>query len=516
LNNTLGFTSSANINANTYDVTTSSLLGPQFTGFGQEVRPLPNITVPSSLQFPLAQPLDEGERIEQSVDSKLHAPTEYVWNLTYERQLPAGMVFSASYIGRMGRSLLARRDVAAFNNIKDPQSGVDWYTAATMLEKQRQQGVDISQIQSIPFFDNLFPANFAQTLNEGFAVFDCNVPPVCFDPSWTNTQAFYGFQAIGFFEGNDWTDVQAIVDRVLSPVGTTVFSTGAGPTRFMQPQYGTLSSWSTIGNSNYHALAISLRQRLSSLTLDFNYTFSHSLDDASGLQTEGGFGNQQGNGAFIVNPIRQRENYGNSDFDIRHSINASAIWQLPFGKGRALMGSAGRGVDAILGGWQLSGIFRWNTGLPAGSPFDDGRWATNWDFQSNVTPTRPVHTCPSRPKDASPKLFGCGDIDQIYQSFRNAYPGENGPRNYLRFPGYVDVDLGLGKTWSMPWNEQHKLQVRWDVFNVTNTQRLTGIADFGVALDPALTGATAPGDWSNFTQIQGQARVMQIGARYSF
>jgi hypothetical protein len=286
----------------------------------------------------------------------------------------------------------------------------------------------------------------------------------------------------------------------------------------MQPQYGALSTWSTVGNSNYNALTLSYRQRLSTLTMDFNYTWAHSLDDASGLQTETGFGNQQTNGAFIPNALRQRENYASSDFDIRHSINADIVWALPVGKGQAFMSNAGRAADAILGGWQLSGIFRWNTGLPTGvSPFDEAQWATNWDVQSNATPTGTVKVCPSKPTAASsaPKLFGSCGVDQVYQSFRNAYPGESGPRNLFRFPGYVDLDLGLAKTWKLPM-EGHALQLRWDVFNVTNTQRLTGIADFAVAQDPGLTQSAAPPDWSNFTQVQGQARVMQIGARYSF
>src|SRR2546429_1910156 len=56
---------------------------------------------------------------------------------------------------------------------------------------------------------------------------------------------------------------------------------------------GALSTWSTIGNSNYHALTASLRTRLNNLTFDFNYTWSHSLDDASGLQSEMGYGDRK-------------------------------------------------------------------------------------------------------------------------------------------------------------------------------------------------------------------------------
>ena len=152
------------------------------------------------------------------MDSKLHAPTEYVWNFTFERQLPAGMVFSASYIGRMGRSLLARRDVMAFNNVRDPQSGVTWYEAGTALEKQRQKGIDTSQIATIPFFENLFPAGLGTMLNNDFGL-DPLVPwlPMrALIPPGSNTQVFYAMQSrtpsnpCAFFAGNDWTDTQAL------------------------------------------------------------------------------------------------------------------------------------------------------------------------------------------------------------------------------------------------------------------------------------------------------------------
>jgi hypothetical protein len=552
LNNTLGFTSSFNINANTYD-TVGSNLAPVFTGFNQDVRSLPNVVVPGSLKFPLSQPLDEGERIETGVDSKLHAPTEYVWNLTYEREMRAGTTLSVSYVGRMARSLLARRDAVAFSDTRDPKSGMDWYTAATILEKQRQKDVDTSQIASVPYFDNLFPANLVGIMNSDPGVqSDCGSDAVnlCFDPTWTPTQMFYGMQSRGgngnptnpfaFFSGNDWTDTQAYIDRVLSgkfncagaaqqpPVPCPLPYIPRGTTRFMQQQYGALSAWSTIGNSNYHAMTVSVRQRLSTLTLDFNYSFSHSLDDSSGLQSDFAYGSQNNSGPFIENPIRQRDNYASSDFDIRHLINAFAVWQMPFGKGRALINTSNRALDAIVGGWQLSGIYRWNTGLPSGSPFDDGRWATNWNDQANVTPLAPFHTCPSRigtPDPAgtgAPKLFGGSgcDIKAIYQSFRNAYPGETGPRNYIRLPGYSNVDMGLAKSFKMPWSENHQLQLRWDVFNVANRQSFglidTSRTGIGVGRDPALRNLNPPRAWSNFTQIQGQPRVFQVGARYSF
>jgi hypothetical protein len=527
LNNTLGFTSNFTTPANTYDTVAGgpTPLAPLFTGFNQDVRSLPNVSVPGSLVFPLSQPIDEGERIEQSVDSQLHAPTEYVLNLTVEREFRGGTSLAVSYINRMARSLLARRDVTAFNDVRDPVSGMDWYTAGTMLEKQRQKNVDTSQIASIPFFDHLFPANLVDLMNNDPSI------QAGFPSNWTPTQVFYGLQTRGggalpsnpfaFFNGNDWTDAEAQVDIALFDAGL--------PTRFMQPQYGALSAWSTIGNSNYNAMTVTLRQRLTNLTLDFNYTYSHSLDDASGLQGETGFGNANGNGGFIVNPIRQRDNYGNSDFDIRHLINVSGVWQMPFGTGKKFLNTGNRALNAVIGGWQMSGIYRWNTGLPVASPFDAAQWATNWNVQANATPTVPIHTCPSRIGTPAPdgtgvpKLFGGSgcNITAIYQSFRNAYPGETGPRNYIRMPGYMNVDLGLSKVFNMPWSEKHQLQVRWEVFNVGNQQHF-GLVDgsrsgFGIARDPGLLGRNPPTNWSNFVSpTQGTPRVFQVGARYSF
>jgi len=89
--------------------------------------------------------------------------------------------------------------------------------------------------------------------------------------------------------------------------------------------------------------------------MDFNYTYSHSFDDSSGLQSDLGFGSQNNSGPFIENPIRQRSNYASSDFDIRHLINVSTVWQMPFGKGRAMLNTDSRALQALVGGWQLSG-----------------------------------------------------------------------------------------------------------------------------------------------------------------
>lgn len=493
LNNRLGFLSNTTISAGTFNTNTRP--GPLFTGFDQAVRGLQGITVPTNLSFPLQQPQDNARRIEQSLDENLVAPIHYSWNATFERKLPKGLAIQTSYIGRAGRNMLVTRDVMALSNLVDPNSGMDWYTAAGMLEDLRRAGTPISAVPAIPYFENLFGGipNFARgLLGSSRAGLASNA-----------TQAVYGDAFI--FNGNDWTQTQADIDDTAAARGFANF--------FYNSQYGALSTFSSVGKLNYHAGTFSLRQRLGEkLLLDFNYTLSHALDDASGLQTSGAFGT-----AFVLNPIRQQDNYANSDFDVRHLVNVNGVWQLPIGRGQWLLGGANKVVNGILGGWQLSGIFRWNSGLPIFSPYDDARWATNWNAQSSAVRTQPIETCPTRGGDVAPSLFGCDRVG-AYRSWRNAKPGETGDRNVLRLPGYVNLDLGLGKTFTMPWSEGHKLQIRWETFNVTNTQRLgtidSGRTGFGIVLDPQT--ATPPTNWSNFTAIQGAPRVMQFGFRYDF
>ena len=155
---TIGFTASSAISANTYNLTDN--LAPRFTGFGQSIRTLPGISAPAQ-RFStdvtaacLAGLEDCEQRIESSLDANLVSPINYSWNVSYGRQLPKGMYFEASYVGRAARNLLATRDINALNNLVDARSGVDWYTAAGLLVDARNANVPISSIASIPYFDN--------------------------------------------------------------------------------------------------------------------------------------------------------------------------------------------------------------------------------------------------------------------------------------------------------------------------------------------------------------------------
>lgn len=494
LNSTLGFSSAQTISANTFNV--SDRPGPLFTSFSQDVRSLPLINVPSSLVFPLVNPADEAQRIESSLDDTIRTPINYSWNFSWGRKLPAGMFVEASYIGRQARNLLATRDVMALNNLVDPRSGLDWYTAAGQVHDLRAANTALARVPNIAYFDNLFPG-LGPNLADAFG-----------EPTFedlTPTQAVFFLVARDGFDILDWTFVQLLLDDFSS----------IGPNVFFHPQYAALATFSTVANSDYHAGTLSIRQRRGdSLYLDFNYTMSKSIDDASGLQTSNAYGT-----AFILNPLRPKDNRAVSDFDVRHIVNANGLWQLPIGRGKRFMHDLHPVAEAVIGGWQLSGIFRWNSGFPIpASPFDAAQWATNWNVQSFGTRTVPIQSSPTRGGERPPNLFS--DPTAAFRSFRNARPGETGDRNVLRAPGFVTLDMGLGKSFTMPWNENHRLQFRWEVFNVTNTQRLTITADgvtretFGLSIDPDL--GTPPPVWGNLNAIQGTPRVMQFGLRYTF
>ena len=481
-NNLLGFSSSQQIPANTYNLTTR--IAPLFTGFNQTIRNLPNVVLPvGNLTFPRQAPNQTfAAPIEAGLDENLVAPINYSWSLTFERTLPRGLILSVSYLGRKARNLLLPRDAAATANFVDSRSGTDWNTAATQLEILRQRGTPISQIQQLPYFANLFPANLSTLLG-------------C-DGSYNQTQAVYSMVA-GSCGATDWTTVQLSLSLLSSRF--------PGQHIFYQPQYGTYTAWSSIGKSDYQGLSFTVRQRLGTrLTMDFNYTFSRSADDGSGLQTANVFG-----ASAIINPFRLEDNYAASDFDMRHIINANAIFKLPVGRGEAFFGNINKFANLFLGGWQLTGIFRYNSGLPISAPRESNRWTTNWTFPSYATRTANVQTCPTR----GGSLFGCNSLE-AYRSFRNAYPGETGERNVFRLPSFWVLDLGLGKTFDLPW-ENHKLQFRWEVFNVANTQKMGTVTGNTVEPDPQ-NAAQVPTNFANFTAIQGTPRSMQFVLRYSF
>lgn len=488
---TIGFTSSTTISANTYNITTN--LAPLFTGLNQNIRSLPGIPPPvqrfSTDVTPgcLAGTEDCPQRIESSLDGTITTPTHYSWNVTYGRSLPKGIYIEASYIGRKARNLLGSRDVNALNNLVDRTSGMDWYTAAGILHDYRARNTPITSVPNIPYFQNLFPGIGG--------VYSGNA-------ALTSTQEIYNLVAregVGGYDILDWTYVQLLIDDL-----------GRTPNYFYHPQYAAFSAFGSFAKSDFNGGSFSIRQRLGeTLSYDLNYTFSKSFDNVSGLQTGSSYGSQ-----FLLNALRPEDNYAYSDFDTRHVLNANFIFQMPVGKGKKFFNNMNSIADVFFGGWQLAGIYRYNSGQPISSPFDAAQWATNWNVQSNGTAIGPVDFGVNR---TTRNAFT--NPAAAFKMFRNARPGETGQRNNFRSSGYSTLDMGLSKSFKMPYGENHSVQIRWEVINVMNYQYLNADnltrSTYGLPQDPDLTNA--PSDFGNiYTSILGTPRRMQFGIRYSF
>jgi hypothetical protein len=129
------------------------------------------------------------------------------------------------------------------------------------------------------------------------------------------------------------------------------------------PALADVTQYLSAGDSSYNGLTVSLQKRLSAgLSFNFNYTWSHALDDVS----NGGVANipfgaldTDANITFAQNPFNIRGNYGNSDYDVRHYISASFVFT-------DALRHAGfhYGPNRVFGGWTLSGNIFFRTGLP--------------------------------------------------------------------------------------------------------------------------------------------------------
>ena len=140
---------------------------------------------------------------------------------------------------------------------------------------------------------------------------------------------------------------------LVNNLGETEVGFGGRP----NPNYARLRVWENVVNSNYNSLQASLRRQVSyGLSLNVNYTYSHSIDNGStwhsGATTANGSAGGEG---FTTDPSKPALDRGNSIYDIRQRLVVSHVWQLP---GQNLKGIAGH----VAGGWSLSGGWAFQTG----------------------------------------------------------------------------------------------------------------------------------------------------------
>jgi len=233
-------------------------------------------------------------------------------------------------------------------------------------------------------------------------------------------------------------------------------------------------------DNNYNSLQTNVTKRFSQgLQFTMAYTYSKTL----------GVGDDQG--GFIVQTDIDR-NYGPTGFDRTHMFVASHVYELPFGKGKRW--AANGAAAAVLGGWQLNGVYRKVSGAPF-TPVADATPCNcpgNNNFADVVGPAR--------------YLGGQGRGLLWFDIASFAAPGANrfgnAGRNSLRGPGFATYDLSLVRNFRV--GERFRLELRGESYNVTNS--------------PRWANPTNSVNNANFGQILGASgeRELQIAARITF
>jgi hypothetical protein len=469
--------------------------------------------------FPQQYPSGLGA-ISWGLDPNLKTPYSYTVDLAVSRQLKSDFTLDVAYVGRMSHRLLAQDDMAMPLDIFDGKSGIDYFTAEKALaEVFRPQIVaGVSKITQ-GFNPSQVPANVQQfwidqiqPLVPGgrYPLSGCTggaslatQSPVKFAFDTFCATAFNDSLALYNLDYNGFTDPR---------IPSQTYFTSGGQYSYYTPQFSSLYAWRSVAWSNYNALQVSLRHRMShGVQFDVNYTYSKALDISSDAERVGpaSTGSFLGLNNNIINAWNLRAQYGPASFDARHQINSNWVAQLPFGRGRMLGQHVSRAADAVIGGWQFSGIFRWTSGFPVTVDNGTTNFPTNFEMEGNADKVGPV-TTGAFFNTGTPNIFANGPA--AISSFAPAYAGESGQRNEIRGQGFFGLDIGVAKRWLMPWSEKQSLQFRWEAFNVVNTPRF----DVQSALIGQTLGLTSGGTFGDYSRLLNNPRIMEFALRFEF
>jgi hypothetical protein len=257
------------------------------------------------------------------------------------------------------------------------------------------------------------------------------------------------------------------------------------------PNFGRIQLVDNGGNGNYHSLGLKFTKRYSGgLTYLAGYTWAKSLDTATAIR------NQGGDTLFPQNSYCRSCERARSSHDVRHRFVTSAVWELPFGRGRQFAIDSPL-ANAVAGGWQLSASFSLQSGFPV--------TATNGNDNSNTGAffDRPDATGqePALPRGQQDprRFFNTG-------AFKASPRGTHGNvgRNTLDSPGIIGQDFSLHKLFNLG-AEQRTLQLRFEWFNFPNHPNWAN-PDTNVV----------SGGFGQITNTRNNMRQLQLGMKLNF
>jgi len=271
------------------------------------------------------------------------------------------------------------------------------------------------------------------------------------------------------------------------------------PLQQRRPLYATaplitnISTTASRGRSDYNALQASLRQRnVRGFEYLASYTFGRARTNNLGYYGSGGVAAE---GAYWMNAYEPEWNYGPAFFDVRHNFVFSANYELPFGRGRRWGSDASPLLDAVLGGWRLSGIFQARTGFPI--TVTDGSAPSLQGVRGNERPN-----CVGDPVPADQNIDRWLDINAFQRAPRGTWG--NCGIGVARAPGYRNIDAVLAKRFNA--GGARYFEFRAEAFNLTNTP------SFG----PPARDINAPNTFGTITSTVSTARTVELVFKFFF
>ena len=250
----------------------------------------------------------------------------------------------------------------------------------------------------------------------------------------------------------------------------------------------------TEGISNYHAGFVRLEKRFrDGFYINAHHTWSKGLSLASSACS---VGNDACLGRQDVWNLRA--DYGPNSYDVTHRFVFSAIWELPFGRGKRFGSSIPAGANALLGGWQVNTIYQVQSGFPYSIKARDASGTRSSFFpRANLV--------------GDPHGRDSEDPERVFNRFAFAQPGEgtfgNSGRNILRGGGLHNVDFSLFKNARI--TERVTAQIRAEFFNLLNHTQFGPFPGDSFSLDPN-------SQFGVYRSVLQEARIIQMGLKFIF
>jgi hypothetical protein len=226
------------------------------------------------------------------------------------------------------------------------------------------------------------------------------------------------------------------------------------------------------GPSLYNALEAKLEKRFGNgLYVVDSFTWSHAQDLAAANQETNTVGGYAG-GSDFVNLYNVMSTFTRSSYDRPVNDSLAVVWDLPYGKGRALGSNANPGLQFALGDWQLTAINAYVSGIPLDLTYSETTaqqvsTLTGYLYRPNLVGV-PILPGNRQTRIAGePGQYQYLDPTAISVPTGANVPFGNAPRNVARAPSYNGLDLGLHKRFALGF-EGAGLEFRAEAFNVLN------------------------------------------------